>query len=243
MVRKPHASLDPRKRLPKAEKIRHLLELAQGDDALKLLEIGTGSGVIAHYFAVRSGLHCDVDAVDVLDQRQVFEGYRFHLVDNVTLPFGSGVFDVVISNHVLEHVGDRIEQQRHLDEMARVLKPGGRAYLASPNRWQWVEPHYRLLFLSWLPRRWRTPYLRWRQPGAVYDCEPLQLRELETMLEQTGLTFRNACVSAIRQMLATEPHPSLVLRIAGCLPETMLSWLCPICPTHVYLLHRKRIGP
>jgi SAM-dependent methyltransferase len=243
MTRKPHASLDPRGRLPKAEKIRHLLKLAEGDGALRLLEIGTGSGVIAHYFAQRSGLNCDVDAVDVLDQRQIFDGYRFHLVEDAALPFEGDFFDVVISNHVLEHVGDREQQQRHLDEVARVLKPGGRAYLASPNRWQWVEPHYCLAFLSWLPRRWRTPYLRWRQPGAVYDCEPLQLRELETMLRRTGLSFRNACVPAIRQMLATEQRPSRALRIAGYLPDTWLSWLRPICPTHVYLLHRERMGP
>jgi SAM-dependent methyltransferase len=45
------------------------------------------------------------------------------------LPFAAGCFDVVYCRYVLEHVRD---PQRVLREMARVLKPGGRA-LAQEN--------------------------------------------------------------------------------------------------------------
>src|SRR6185312_4832050 len=111
--RLPHAALSPTGRLPKAEKIAALLKLDSiARTRLRLLEIGTGSGVIAHYFATRPEFLCEVDAVDVLDQRQVVEGYRYQTVTDMELPFGDGSFDIVISNHVIEHVGRADEQTR-----------------------------------------------------------------------------------------------------------------------------------
>jgi ubiquinone/menaquinone biosynthesis C-methylase UbiE len=45
--------------------------------------------------------------------------------DLQSLPFADGAFDVVLANHVLYHVPDL---PRALDEVARVLAPGGRFY-------------------------------------------------------------------------------------------------------------------
>jgi SAM-dependent methyltransferase len=45
------------------------------------------------------------------------------------IPFESNAFDVVLCNHVLEHVDDDIQA---MSEIARVLKPGGYAILQVP---------------------------------------------------------------------------------------------------------------
>jgi SAM-dependent methyltransferase len=45
------------------------------------------------------------------------------------MPFPDGYFDVVLCNHVLEHVGD---DRRAMREIARVLRPGGWAMLQVP---------------------------------------------------------------------------------------------------------------
>lgn len=239
-VRLPHAALDPAGRLPKAEKIAALLALhpAPAGQCLRLLEIGTGAGAIAHYFSTRAGFDCDVDAVDVVDQRKVTDGYRFRTVTSVELPFADANFDAVISNHVIEHVGGNEDQRVHLREIARVLKPGGAAYLATPNRWHLVEPHYRLAFLSWLPRKWRSGYLRWRGRGDYYDCEPLTMPELETMLRSSGMTYANVCWEAIRAMSASETRRSLAVVLASRIPRVLAYPLRRFSPTHVYLLQR-----
>jgi hypothetical protein len=50
-------------------------------------------------------------------------------VDLTAMPFDDGAFDVVIANHMLEHVGDLPAALR---EIGRVLAPGGVAILQTP---------------------------------------------------------------------------------------------------------------
>lgn len=137
-ARLPHAVLDLPSRRLKGLKIERLLELPDRPQPIRMLEVGTGSGGIAHYFGTHEQLRCDVDAVDVHDNRLVSEGYRYHQVDGTQLPFADQSFDVVLTNHVIKHVGDEQAQRAHLSELRRVLRPDGVGYLAVPNRWMLV---------------------------------------------------------------------------------------------------------
>jgi SAM-dependent methyltransferase len=65
-----------------------------------------------------------------------------HTPDPVVLPYADGTFDAVLSCGVLEHVAD---PDASLDEIHRVLAPGGRLYVYKlPNRHSYLE---------WLARR------------------------------------------------------------------------------------------
>lgn len=238
--RLPHAVLGLDSRRRKAAKIELLMGLAGSDRPLRILEVGTGGGGIAHYFGTHPTLRCEVTAVDVHDIREIAEGYRFVKVEGVDLPFDDQSFDLVITNHVVEHVGDYDDQLRHLGEVHRVMKVGGSGYLAVPNRWMLVEPHYRLAFLSWLPRWLRTPYLRLLGRGRHYDCEPLQMRQLERMLAGSGFASRNLCVEAMHATSVLEAGGSFGLRAALVLPDAWLHALSRIIPTLIYRLERLR---
>lgn len=167
-----HADLNIRRRQAKARKIANLLQRHRPLRGASVLEIGTGSGAIAAAFVEEVGPTGSVTAVDVADERQVTEGFRFISVTGAGLPFQPNSFDVVISNHVMEHVGARPVQLLHLREIARVLRCDGVGYLAVPNRWALLEPHFRLWLLSWLPKRCRSAYVRLMRRGTHYDCEP-----------------------------------------------------------------------
>ncbi len=52
--------------------------------------------------------------------------------DICALPFADGEFDVVVANHVLEHIQDDALAMR---ELRRVTKAGGRAVLQTPMCW------------------------------------------------------------------------------------------------------------
>lgn len=75
-----------------------------------------------------------------LDSARGFEKLDFSRLDCVgsllRLPFPEGAFDAVLSINVLEHV---TEPLRVMQEMARVLKPGGALHLMVP---QSVRLHY-----------------------------------------------------------------------------------------------------
>jgi hypothetical protein len=85
-------------------------------------------------------------------------GFKFQVVDGRTLPYADQSFDLVVSNSVIEHVGNWADQQRFAIEMQRV---GRRLYLQTPNKWFPVEPHLIALFLHWLPNGLQIALVRW----------------------------------------------------------------------------------
>lgn len=232
-----HAVLDEPSRILKARKIVALL----GEDAFarsrRILEIGCGSGVIAATLAKMGSPGLQVFAVDVNDNRLTEEGYTFHKVEGTTLPFGDAVFDIVITNHVIEHVGGPAAQLHHLQEIARVLSPKGMAYLAVPNKWRLVEPHFRLPLLSWLPQRLGDVYVRLVGRGSHYDCRPLSHAEAVRLFALAGFASEDVTVDAIRFTLHIEfPGSKLFAFIREYVPDALFRLCLPVISTMVFRL-------
>lgn len=78
------------------------------------------------------------------------------------LPFKANEFDIVYSNAVLEHVGNRARQRSFIEEMCRVAP---RRFLAVPNRSFPVEHHTCLPLVHYLPKALFRKILR----GTRYD--------------------------------------------------------------------------
>ena len=237
-LRKPHVALDNRN--SKALKIQKIIASERGFRQQDfILEIGTGSGGIAAYFAAQN-IQFNVQAVDVVDSRVTKEGYQFQLVNGTTLPFKDESFDVVITNHVIEHVGESDAQLHHLCEVKRVLKKDGVAYLAVPNRWMLIEPHYRLIFLSWLPQKYRSRYLKKIRNIDFYDCEPLEKKQLENLLNAAGFSYQNRTIQALRIFLEDEKEQHRLLNLIFLfVPNFLLKLFLGITPTLIYTLRNK----
>ena len=156
------------------------------------------------------------------------------------LPFSNNCFDVVITNHVVEHVGDWDQQLLHIKEIQRVLTPTGQCYLAVPNRWMLTEPHYQLKFLSWLPKNWRNTYLKLWRKGSFYDCEPFGLSELEALLKQADVSFENLSVQATKLTLELEKPNTFINIFFRKIPNKVLSAFKPIIPTLIYKIQPKK---
>lgn len=232
--RQAHAVLDLPSRRHKAMKIERLLGLGQEGGPHRLLEVGCGSGGISHYFATHPSGQFDVHAVDVKDSRLVTDGFSFQQVSGTDLPYADGFFDIVLSNHVIEHVGDTDAQLHHLHELRRVMKRGGIGYLAVPNRWMLVEPHYRLAFLSWLPESFRSPYLRFFRGIEYYDCRPLTMCEMESMLMQSGFDYNNICAPALGVLFDIEGARGMTQKILQMTSRSFWERLNSIMPTLIY---------
>jgi SAM-dependent methyltransferase len=231
---KPTLSLDRESRRAKASKIVALIEHRRRLTGSRLLEIGTGGGFIASLLSERVGTEGGVWSVDIDDMRQETQGYRFDLVKGTELPFDDNSFDVVVSNHTIEHVGDVDQQRVHLCEIARTLRPDGLAYLSSPTRWALVEPHFKVPMLGWLPPAARTAALRLSRRGQVYDISPRSRGELLRLISEAGLSAEDVTIEALEVMAQTEP--GLVAKTASKTPRVLLRTARGALPTMVFII-------
>ena len=101
-----------------------------------LLDFGCGSGRYMEAFATRLpmenvvGVEIDSDQV----QHSRCKGFACYCLDPQAseLPFADQQFDVIFSSNVIEHI-PRINYVRLLGEIHRVLRPGGRFLVGTPN--------------------------------------------------------------------------------------------------------------
>ena len=134
-----------------------------------MLDFGCGAGKLVRA-ALARGVDCygcDIDfshkwstegeLADLLQSRRVrqiagaLENVSPQAGESYRLPFDDGMFDVVISDQVMEHVRNYPEV---IDEFARVLKPGGLMLHMFPSKYRLVEPHQMVPLASFYRPYW-----------------------------------------------------------------------------------------
>lgn len=143
-----------------------------GDEAGLLLDLGCGTGsflsAVGHSRPAVAGVDIALRWLLVARKRLDEEGLgRVPLVCACAedLPLCDAAVAAVVAGDVIEHV---VDQAATLGEVHRVLRPGGRAFLASPNRFSLApEPHVQVWGVGYLPRRWMCGYVRWTR-GADF---------------------------------------------------------------------------
>lgn len=93
----------------------------------KVLDVGCGIGDMLHFRDNITGVDINPVIVDALKKQD----QEVHLMKEGILPFEEESFDSVLLDNVLEHI---LEPQSLLDEIRRVLKPGGTIIVGVPNR-------------------------------------------------------------------------------------------------------------
>lgn len=105
--------------------------LGEGPRGNRLLDVGCGKGdllaVLMHRGWNGEGLEVDAEAAA---SARIQLGLKVHEGELESQRFPDHTFDAITMNHVIEHVHDPISLIR---ECLRVLKPGGRMVLATPN--------------------------------------------------------------------------------------------------------------
>jgi SAM-dependent methyltransferase len=135
-----------------------------------VLENGCGVGM---YVEKLTGLGSHVIGLEYDFERTVEARINSDRIINAAgefIPLPASTFDLILSHEVIEHVQD---DRAAICEMIRVLKPGGRAVIFSPNRGYPYETHgifwkgkYHFgnkLFVNYLPRTLRNklaPHVR-----------------------------------------------------------------------------------
>lgn len=100
----------------------------------KILHLGAGRdalGVVARLPG------CSVTAVDPDERGLSLNPAPIKIRANgEVLPFAAASFDMILCEHVFEHLE---RPDAVLAECARVLRPGGRLFFLTPNRWNYIS--------------------------------------------------------------------------------------------------------
>ncbi len=144
----------------------------------RLLDVGCGNG---RYLRTMRSLGWQVEGVELNRQSAEFcrsTGLSVHNGDLASAQFPSASFDVITARHVIEHIPT---PQRFMAELARLLKPGGRLVVETPN------------FSS---LGWALFGTRWYATGIPYHLMLYSPGNLALLAGQHGLV-------AVRQELET----------------------------------------
>ncbi|MDH4118072.1 MAG: methyltransferase domain-containing protein [Acidimicrobiia bacterium] len=143
----------------------------------RILEVGCGRG---HLTKLLEGIGVDVIGIDANPEASELAGSeRVKHMYAESLTFDDDSFDKIVSVHAIEHI-PQLEQA--LGEMARVLKPGGRAlfvYPAEPIQGIWAVPT--AVILHGNPLKARQVHCQWLWPRKVRAMtEPQGFRHIHS---------------------------------------------------------------
>lgn len=140
--------------------VRRYLDPQPGE---RVLEVGAGRGHLTKRLRDWGVDAVGIDANPRAAEVAVSDGV-LHMVGE-DLAFEDDSFDKIVSVHAIEHIPD-IEGA--FDEMARVLRPGGKAvfiYPAEPVNGVWAIPTALILFGN--PLKATTVHCQWLWPARV----------------------------------------------------------------------------
>ena len=134
--------------------------LLTGDQ--KMLEIGCGIGTLVHELRRKgySAVGTDISREAIAFGRTKYPDLTLDVQPAQKLEYPDHSFDIVMSFDVLEHIP---EMDRHLEEVRRVLKPGGHYLLQTPNKYS------NILFETLKSRSlgWRKYHPSLHTPGGL----------------------------------------------------------------------------
>jgi SAM-dependent methyltransferase len=204
----------------------------------RVLDDGCGLGLYLECLATRARFACGVE-YDA--ERAAQAGKRTPRVARAPaehLPFPPLTFDLVLSHEVLEHVAD---DRRALEEIVRMLRPGGRLVLFVPNRGYPFETHGvywrgryhfgNIPLVNYLPRGLRdrlAPHVR------AYTRRDLERLTLDLPLRPVE---KRVIFGAYDNVITRWPRLGSWLRAALQALET--TPLCVLGLSHVWVLERK----
>ena len=120
-----------------------------------IVELGSGMGglvVRLQQEGLRAfGIDYCFDYCVITKLRGMRHGLQTRVINGQgeSLPLEAQSVDVIFCYEVIEHVFDPAEI---LQEMHRVVKPGGAVFISIPNRWTPYDHHYHMWGISYLPR-------------------------------------------------------------------------------------------
>ena len=191
-------ALELRGRAPSQARLRRrFLSLLRVRPGERVLEVGSGSGVVLRDLAPLAGRRGEVVGVDpsreaVAIARRLCREHpqiRLRVADGLDLPFRAGRFDAALAVTVVLHVA---EPERLVAELARAVRPGGRVGLQDQDFGTLVITHPERdltdrILRGVVDRIYEEPYSGRRLPGLLRGAGLEQVRLQTDVFQDTTL--------------------------------------------------------
>lgn len=120
---------------PRIQHVRVLLKFFGSLTDKRVLDVGCGKGRFARVLQGQNP-GADIWGLDIAEEMLRFVPAGIHTVAGsmTELPFAASTFDCVYATESLEHA---VEIERAVQEMCRVLKPGGKLLIVDKNAEHW----------------------------------------------------------------------------------------------------------
>jgi 2-polyprenyl-3-methyl-5-hydroxy-6-metoxy-1,4-benzoquinol methylase len=206
--------------------------------SMDALEIGCSIGGMTAQFA---GIFKRVLAIDI-DRKAIAQAKRtlkndhitFLCEDVLTTRLQSGSFDIVICNHVYEHVPDATLL---MAQIYRLLRKGGICYFAGPQKYTLIEPHYQFPFLSWIPKKYASFLLKMTGRGTLYYETPFSVRQLRRLVKKfTVMDYTIDVLQRPDRFSASHRLQSLL----ACVPRIVYMTIYPMLPSFFWVLKKSK---
>jgi len=121
---------------------KYLLKLVNDVEIDRILDVGCGAGINSSKLLSSKnivGVDISPEAIELYKKN----GFRGKVADlSKGLPFPDNYFDAILFSEVLEHISSTSQA---LNELNRILRPGGLLFLSTPNSAFWVYRIFALL--------------------------------------------------------------------------------------------------
>jgi len=174
----------------------------------------------------------EYDSVALADVQKNNQDFNVYFVrgDALKLPIPDQSCDFILCLQVYEHV---VDDGTLIDEIYRVLRPGGQVYFSGPNKLFPIEPHYHLLFLHWLPERASASYLRITGKGEIYYERSRTYWGLRTLTSR--FEFSDMTGEVLRYKMA-QAAPDFIGKVIRRLPVWIMTSMSPFLPNFNWIL-------
>ncbi len=174
----------------------------------EILDLGCGNGKLRLLFEDAeisyTGVDSSAELLKIAENRQNFklQNQKFFKAEVFNLPFKENSFDLIFFVAVFHHIPGKELRLKTLNEIKRVLKPGGIMIMTNWNRYQAKGPQLKYIIKYTLLKitgrselDFKDIYLPWMK-GKVYRYyHAFTLGELKKIIRQSGLKLEDNYLS------------------------------------------------
>ena len=179
-----------------------------------VLDVGCGTGYGTNILGAVAKM---TDGLDTNMPTAIYTswGVLFRRYDGINIPARDNAYDVIVAFHILEHIND---DAAFVGELYRVLRPGGRLLLTTPNRVYRLKPGQH----PWNPfhlREYDVDSLKnvllqvFPDVGMLGVCGSPEVQAIEHA--RLAWALRGGLLSAIRRAVP-DSVKSIIYAVMGC---------------------------